>query len=196
MKRLVLSTVLLLAVTITCIVIGCRKTSEEMDQEAQATAVELNSAATPLSTTSDGTVWTCVCDRKVNPACQSCVTSDLMGGALSRTFSATWDNCDNGCSNASVQTAIKFCYDPNAPTGTCGLLVEFYPLPPCLAGCSLKGATCIKGNVSCSGNGSDIVVSGSYIGADGHLHDYSLTFAEDPKIKLCCGGVCCTAETL
>lgn len=192
MKKLIL-TLTGIALIISLTILGCRKTSEQLQDEAYKRAEELN--ALPQAYTKVA-VPPCSCASYINQNCQECVTKHLMEGKLEKTYSLVWNNCNNGCKNYSVQTAIKFCYDPSpANTSDCALIVNFYGLPPCLAGCYLTDSMCIKSTAHCTGNGNEVIVTGSFVGTDKQQHEYQFTFGADPKVKLCCANICCDGMT-
>lgn len=195
-----MKTSILTLATFVCVftvsLICCRKTSEQIESASSQRAKELNVEAQSSSEQESSSSPTkCDCDVTIDNDCQECITKHLMNGDFSKTQSLTWDNCNNGCPNVGVQTSITFCYDKNPTPNSCGLIVKFNGLPPCLAGCYLADSICIKSTAYCTGNNKEVIVTGSFLGVDGQNHEYQFTYGNDPKVKLCCGNICCTGET-
>lgn len=197
--RKIIALLLFISIISGLIISGCRKSSQETNTERD----RIEKAANLQKRSSDNVNSTaatagsgCTCSPGyVNSDCNDCVRNTLMGGSWTKSYIIEWDHCDNPCNPTGVNTTIKFCYDPNPIPGECNLLMEIDMLPACLS-CLTGYPACLKVKGSCTNNGNDVFVTGTYTDANGTSHDFSFTFGNDPKVTVCCNGVCCTGETL
>lgn len=168
------------------VIFSCRDTKEDVTEFTKNASSQTNSAA----------ATTCNCATTINNDCNDCVRNTLMKGNVTQSYGLKWDNCNNGCSISGQTSSLTFCYDANAFPGNCDMWIYVDYLPSCLSTClGTTGPVCLKVTGSCTNNGNDVVVNGTYIDSNGNSHEFSFTFSNDPKVTVCCSGICCTGET-